>query len=836
MERADKDRLINLVQGEPWAIMPERAPALVRLIGAAISGAAPSETDIASLSGKRAQRDREIRQTAGVLVLPLTGLITPRAGIFDFFGLATGLDRWTARFEQAVRNSDIQAIVIDIDSPGGSVYGVEEAAAIVYAARGEKKVIAVANPLAASAAYWIASAAGEITVTPSGEAGSIGVIAIHAEYSRALEEMGIGVTVFSAGKHKADGNPFEALSEEAAQGIQRAVDDYYDDFVAAVARHREVEPDEVRNGLGEGRVLTADRAVEERLADRVGSLDTVLTELGVDRGSVIDVRARGRAKLTRDVAAAIPESWSGPQISVALPPRERDDSNVFLGIAADGTEENNRDGVGGAASPDDQEGAPRDQTAPEAKEDTVGEKNTAAQDGAAGTTQDPGISVGIDGTQGERKRAKDISELCAMHGCSEKAAEWIDQGWSVGRVAQEILKLERQKAPELGVPEPQARVDLTNREGERYSIVRLIRAAAGMESMESAGLELEVHEDLSKQLKDRKGRGFLVPTLGLPRPRGADMAEVARLARAFGMKTWPAFPSGPGAVLETGTATAGQELVFTEPGTFIEMLRNRLVTAQLGATFLPGLQGNVSFPKQTGAGTFSWRAEAPGSDVALSDLATDQVTLTPKDGTSATSFSRRLLAQSVINVEQLVRSDLARIAAIGIDFAALHGAGAPSPTGIYSTTGVASVAFGGAVNWADIVQLETEVAADNADIGVMAYATTPEVRGNAKTAEKATGTAQFIWTGGGDNGEMNGFRAVASNQFLKNMGAGTNEHGIIFGVWDQLLIGEWGALELIVDPYTLARQGLIGVTLFVIADVAVRYPEAFSIGTGLIPA
>lgn len=869
MGEVDRDRLIELVQDQPWAIMPNRIAALIGVVRAAIAGKEPAELDVAKLAGgQRAQRDRDMRQSAGVMVIPLTGIITPKASIFDFFGIATGLDRWTARFQAAVRNPDIESIVIDIDSPGGSVYGVEEASEIIFGARKEKTVISVANPLAASAAYFLGSSAKELVITPSGETGSIGVVSVHVEFARALEEAGIGVTVITAGKHKFEGNPWERLSEDAAADIQAIVDAYYDDFVAAVSRNRDVKPSDVRNGLGEGRVLTAERAVEEGLADRIATLDTVLMELGVDQGTLIESRARAEKARTR-VPQGVPLGGNRPgpneveethfvhvttdaDISILTPAPDgvEIDSDVTKAATlvgqdepevypAAGSAEVVEDDAEGAASAAASEEAPEDSEAlSEGGEDTVKKEDTAAQGGAAAVAE-PDVKIGADATEKERKRAKKITELCALHGCPEKAADWIDQGLSVGQAAEQILDAQREGTQELRVPEPKARVDLDNREGRKYSITRLIRYAAGM-SKEEPGLELEVSDQLAKQL-DRPGtdkfRSFMIPTMGLPRVEGASMQAVAQLAREFGMKVVPEGPvRGPGAVLETGAATAGQELVFTEPGSFIELLRNRMVTTQLGATFLPGLQGNVSFPKQTGAGTFSWRAEAPGTDVTLTDLATDQVTLSPKDGTSATSFSKRLLAQSVVNVEQLVRMDLAKIAAIGLDFAALHGGGAPAPTGIYNVTGVNPVAFGGAPTWAKIVEMETAISADNADIGVMAYATTPEVRGNAKTTPKEAGTAQFIWTGGRDDAEMNGYRAMASNQFLKNLGVGTNEHGTIFGVWDQLLIGEWGALEILVDPYTLARQGLIIVVLFVIADIAVRYPEAFSIATGLIPA
>jgi signal peptide peptidase SppA len=166
-----------------------------------------------------------------------------------------------------------------VDSPGGLVDQIPETAAMIKAGREQKHVVAVANTLAASAAYWLSSQANEIVVSPSGEVGSIGVFAQHRDLSGALEQGGISVSLVSAGKYKTEGHPFGPLESEAREHIQQGVDDYYDLFVKDVASGRGASVKDVTSGFGEGRVLTAARSVKAGLADRVDTLDNVVAGL-----------------------------------------------------------------------------------------------------------------------------------------------------------------------------------------------------------------------------------------------------------------------------------------------------------------------------------------------------------------------------------------------------------------------------------------------------------------------------------------------------------------------------------------------------------------------------
>jgi signal peptide peptidase SppA len=214
-----------------------------------------------------------------VAVVPLVGSIIPRAdGLAESSG-AISVQRFRGALRRAMADPEIGSVVLDVDSPGGAVSDVPEMADEIYQARGAKPIVAVANTLAASAAYWIASAAEELVVSPSGEVGSIGVFAMHQDMSAQLAQKGVTVSLISAGKHKVEGNPFEPLGEEARAAIQERVDDYYGMFVSAVARQRGVSRADVLSGFGEGRVVGAREAVRLGMADRVATLDETVQRL-----------------------------------------------------------------------------------------------------------------------------------------------------------------------------------------------------------------------------------------------------------------------------------------------------------------------------------------------------------------------------------------------------------------------------------------------------------------------------------------------------------------------------------------------------------------------------
>lgn len=226
------------------------------------------------------------RNSAGagsVAVIPMMGTISHRMSMMSEVsgGGGASTQQLTANFRQALADTNCKAIVFDVDSPGGSVEGVIELASEIYNARKQKPIVAVCNSMAASAAYWLASAAGEVVCTPSGQCGSIGVFMLVQDVSEALKNEGVTINLIKAGKYKAEGHPTQPLTDEARAFLQSQVDSMYSTFVKTVAQQRGASQTAVRDGYGQGRTLYAADAVKAGLADRVATLDDVLAKFGI---------------------------------------------------------------------------------------------------------------------------------------------------------------------------------------------------------------------------------------------------------------------------------------------------------------------------------------------------------------------------------------------------------------------------------------------------------------------------------------------------------------------------------------------------------------------------
>jgi signal peptide peptidase SppA len=266
-----------------WAILPGKFLAMQEALAFLAAGGEFSAEEIKAIVGA-APRSTVGQGQKGVAVLPLTGVISHRAGMLSEASGGTSTERFAATFRGLMADSGISAIVLDVNSPGGSVAGVEELANEIYAARKTKPIVAHVNAQAASAAYWIASSASEISVTPSGEVGSIGVFAAHQDRSGMYEQAGVKTTLISAGRYKTEGNPYEPLSEEARAAAQKQVNAYYGMFTRAVARGRGVPVATVREGFGEGRMVLARDALGMGMVDHIETIDETLRRLQ-DSGS-----------------------------------------------------------------------------------------------------------------------------------------------------------------------------------------------------------------------------------------------------------------------------------------------------------------------------------------------------------------------------------------------------------------------------------------------------------------------------------------------------------------------------------------------------------------------
>jgi signal peptide peptidase SppA len=272
-------RIIAEIFARPWAILPEKLQAIAEFAAFAGGGGKFSEEDVRARVGAG---PRPRPSTPGtVALLDVFGVISNRMNMMSDISGGTSIEKLTAQFRAALADPSVKAIVFDVDSPGGSVDGVPELADEIYSARAQKKTVAVANTMAASAAYWIASAADELVVTPSGSVGSIGVFAAHEDMSKYLDEQGVKISLVSAGKYKTEGNPYEPLSEDAKASMQTEVNAFYDMFVKAVAKNRGTQPAAVRSGFGQGRMVLAADAVGENMATRVATLDQTLARFGV---------------------------------------------------------------------------------------------------------------------------------------------------------------------------------------------------------------------------------------------------------------------------------------------------------------------------------------------------------------------------------------------------------------------------------------------------------------------------------------------------------------------------------------------------------------------------
>lgn len=274
------ENLMTAFLAEPWAIQREKLGMLADIIVARAEGEklVPSEVATA-ISDARA---REVASVDGaVAIVPVYGVLANKMDAFSAMSGGTSYAGIKKALHSALGNEDVKAVVLDIDSPGGSVPGTEELSSELRALRGgSKPIIAQVNSLAASAAYWIAASSDEIVVTPSGRAGSIGVYTAHDDISQALEKRGIKRTYISSTPEKVEGNETEPLGKDTLAHIQDGVNRSYQAFLSAVAEGRGTTVGKVEDGYGRGRVFYAEALMDRGMVDRVATLEETITRYG----------------------------------------------------------------------------------------------------------------------------------------------------------------------------------------------------------------------------------------------------------------------------------------------------------------------------------------------------------------------------------------------------------------------------------------------------------------------------------------------------------------------------------------------------------------------------
>lgn len=273
-----KSLLLAALASQYWAIEPRYMETMAGVLQRWAAGQPATPEVMADIEAAQAARAAR-KQTAGsigggIAVLPLYGVISQRMSMIDeICGGGTSTEKFTQAFRDAMADESVGGIIIDIDSPGGSVFGVADLYDEIMSARGVKPVYGVVNSLCASAAYWLGSACSQLIAVQGSMTGSIGVYTQHVDYSAAMELAGVKQEFISAGKYKVEGNEYGPLSDEARAFTQAQIDAYYTAFTKAVAKGRGAEIAKVRDGMGQGRCLLAADALAAGMIDSIDTFD-----------------------------------------------------------------------------------------------------------------------------------------------------------------------------------------------------------------------------------------------------------------------------------------------------------------------------------------------------------------------------------------------------------------------------------------------------------------------------------------------------------------------------------------------------------------------------------
>lgn len=418
------------------------------------------------------------------------------------------------------------------------------------------------------------------------------------------------------------------------------------------------------------------------------------------------------------------------------------------------------------------------------------------------------------GANAEQARVRELTDLANEYGSNVDGAEtMLRDALASGSTASAFQRSLLQKLNERAskpIAEQIARNDigLTDKEQRSYSILRLVRAQldpTDKNAQRAAAFEMEV-STAARQHYGKDTDRAVIPT------------DILRQSVYQGDVRAP-FSAG-----KTGGAASGGYAIATDlhAQSFIEILRNRSTFMSMSRV-LGGLVGNVDIPKQIAAASSFWLG-AEDEELDETGIGLDQIVLSPKTIGSFSEITRKLLMQGSLDAEALVRADLAIAAGLGIDKAGYYGSGLNGePLGVANVTGIHAVPFAiaGKPTFAELVAMETEISADNADVQSMALVANARFRGHAKTNRKFPDAVDggTIWEPGNT---VNGYRTEITNQIA--------DGDVFFGNFGDTIVGLWGGLELAVDPYTHSRRGRIRLTAFQDVDFAHRRAESFALG------
>lgn len=415
--------------------------------------------------------------------------------------------------------------------------------------------------------------------------------------------------------------------------------------------------------------------------------------------------------------------------------------------------------------------------------------------------------VKVSALEAEKERREAIINLCKSNRIDARVeARWIEEGTALPVVAKQILDVmeERGKAQ----PVAASALGLSSKEAKQYSMFKAIRAlkfgTTNPKFFEEAAFEIECSRAVAKQLGRELTSNILVPGEVLQRPLGE--AAVRAMATQPGSK--------------------GGYLVNVENMGFIDILRNRSVALSMGARNLPGLVGNVSFARQTGKATVSWQG-GEGASITATDQALGQLSMTPKTAIAITDVSEQLLRQSTPSAEQFVMADLAADIAIdGVDNVVINGTGGAQPIGIKNTTGITSGQDAASATYAKVLAFISTAGAANAIRSNPGFVTNTAGAAVLMQKQRFTSTDTPLWEGNMLDGQLVGFRAMSSEQLASS--------NLIFGSWGEIIIGDWGVLELAMDNGgTRFNQAQVGIRAMWMVDVLIRYPQAFVVSVNL---